>query len=127
MITGEIKLHDEPAPYVSTTYYGHTPKYLSAADKAKWDEECHADLEKAKCIFNIGDRISSKNNMAVQMIIVKFVENIEDMQQFDSKPCVVWAKNASVSTANPIQYSLQELNMETHIHIPTKEESNDSQ
>ena len=126
MITGEIKLYDEPIHQTSTYYYGQ-PRHITQEEKAKWEALCESELEKAKCIFQIGDKISSINNPSSQLTITEFIENIADMQRYQGMPCVVRARNLQYPSASGMQYALCEFNMSTHkgviLQEPEQEEN----
>lgn len=113
MIEDEIKLYDEPPPYTSTNTYTYQKKE-TPEEKAEWEAKCKEQLEKAKQLFKINDCIATKNNKTNLMIIIEFVENIEDMQRFGNNPCVLKARNPKYH-GPPIQYSIDELDMESHI------------
>lgn len=122
MITGEIKLYDEPAPITYTTYYSSVPVRQTPEERAAWEALCESELDKAKCIFKVGDTVSTKNNPAAVITILEFIENIADMQKFNGSPCVVRGKNLAYVTAQPMQYALNEFNMSTHRGVAPKDE-----
>ena len=112
MITGEIKLYDEPVPswqtHIQTKAVTETPE-----ERAKWLERCAYDLDKAKQIFTIGDKINTQSNKTSPVIIINFIEQLDRMQKYQGNPCVVECKNSVFLQGHPIQYSLAELDIET--------------
>jgi len=117
MIEEEIKLYEEPPSYTVITYPS-TIKETQAQHEA-WLTRCNEAKQKAQAIFKINDQITSKNNKLSVLTITEFIDDVEDMQKFAQNPCVLYAKNP-VFTGPPIQYSLEELDMSTHIpFVPT--------
>ena len=110
MITGEIKLYDEPLPswHVQTKVVTETPE-----QRAAWLERCAADLDKAKQIFTIGDKLHTKSNKTSAVIVTNFIEQFERMQKYQGNPCVLECKSAVYTAGQPIQYSLEELDITT--------------
>mgnify|MGYP003548688934 FL=1 len=116
MITGEIKLYNEPLPAYNSGY-NVTFHSQSLAEKEAWHKRCHEDLDKAKQLFNVGDQIIVKNQARTLQTIVSFVEEVERMQRYQGNPCVVECKNMNFVNANSIQYSIEELDLATLIKL----------
>lgn len=115
MITGEIKLYDEPLP--TYTSYNVTVKQETAAEKAAWQKTCAEALDKAKQIFKVGDKIATVNHGQALLTIDSFIEDLDKMQRYQGNPCVVNCKNMQFVNSNCIQYSIEELNMSTHVPL----------
>jgi len=116
MITGEIKLYNEPLPAYNSGY-NVTFHSQSLAEKEAWHKRCHEDLDKAKQLFNVGDQIIVKNQARTLQTIVSFVEKVEWMSRYQGNPCVVECKNMNFVNANNIQYSIEELDLATLIKL----------
>lgn len=118
MITGEIKLYDEPLPAWNT--HVHTkiaPETLE--ERAAWLERCAADLDKAKQMYTIGDKVFTKSNKVLSVVIINFIEQLDRMQKYQGNPCVMECKSTVYTSGQPIQYSLDELDFVTLIKKDT--------
>ena len=118
MITGEIKLYDEPLPawstHVHTKITRETPE-----ERAAWLERCAADLDKAKQIYAVGDKVFTKSNKTSAVVVINFIEQLERMQKYQGNPCVMECKSIAYTSSQPIQYSLDELDFVTLIKKET--------
>lgn len=114
MITGEIKLYDEPLPAYNSGY-NVTFHQQSLAEKEAWHKRCSEELDKAKQLFNVGDQITVKNQTRTLQTIVAFIDNVEKMQRYQGNPCVVECRNMNFVNASTIQYSIEELDLTTLI------------
>lgn len=118
MITGEIKLYDEPLPawstHVHTKVTTETPE-----ERAAWLERCAQDLDKAKQIYSIGDKVFTKSNKTSAVVVINFIEQLERMQKYQGNPCVMECKSIAYTSSQPIQYSLDELDFVTLIKKET--------
>jgi len=122
MITGEIKIHDEPLPYTNTTYHTHVE---TPAQKKAWEDRCLLDLTKAKALCSVGDSIKVKNNIGSTIIITEFIELPANMQRYQENPCILKGLSTSYQQGYPIQYALAELDWDTLQRFnETKEEQN---
>jgi len=117
MITGEITLYDEPLPVYQSNYQSVVVKKETPEERTKWLELCAEELDKAKQLFTIGDKIKTKTNNQSHMTITAFINDVEKMQKYQGMPCVVYGKNTSFINASDIQYSIGELAMETHLKV----------
>jgi len=118
MIVEEIKLYDEPLPYVHT---GHS------VDKptAEFEKMFNDHLETAKNRCNVGDTVISANNPNSRMVILGFVPSAEVSQRYNGYPCVVKAANPAYASNGGIQYSLGEILWDTLIKAPQGDSAND--
>lgn len=118
MITGEIKLYDEPLPawntHVHTKIATETPE-----ERAAWLERCAADLDKAKQMYSVGDKVFTKSNKISSVVVINFIEQLERMQKYHGNPCVMECKSSTYTSGQPIQYSLDELDFVTLIKKDT--------
>jgi len=111
MITGEIKLYDEPLPTYSS--YNVVVKQETAAEREAWLKRCQEDLDKAKNIFSIGDTVCTKTMPTNQLTVMCFIEDISTMQKYQGQPCIIKCKNLAYKAAQDIQYSFNELDLQT--------------
>ena len=118
MITGEIKLYDEPLPawstHVHTKITTETPE-----ERAAWLERCAADLDKAKQMYAVGDKVFTKSNKTSAVVVISFIEQLEQMQKYQGNPCIMKCQNSVYTAGQPIQYSLDELDFATIIKKET--------
>lgn len=119
MITGEIKLYDEPLPTYPS--YSVVVKQETAAEREAWLKRCQEDLDKAKIIFSIGDTVCTKTAPSSPLTVMCFIEDINTMQKYQGQPCIIKCKNMTYKTAQDIQYSFNELDLQT---IEKKEADN---
>jgi len=112
MITGEIKLYDEPVPYSQSSYTVQV-KPETPEQREEWLKRCASDLATAKLIFAIGDQIATKTASGSLLTVMSFIENLDDMQKYQGQPCIIKCKNMSYAAANEIQYSFSELNIDS--------------
>ena len=111
MITGEIKLYDEPLPTYQS--YNVVVKQETAAEREAWLKRCQEDLDKAKNIFSIGDTVCTKTTPAAPLTVMCFIEDISTMQKYQGQPCIIKCKNLACKAAQDIQYSFNELDIQT--------------
>jgi len=111
MITGEIKLYDEPLPTYQS--YNVAVKQETAAEREAWLKRCQEDLDKAKNIFSIGDTVCTKNMPTAPLTVMCFIEDISTMQKYQGQPCIIKCKNLAYKAAQDIQYSFNELDLQT--------------
>ena len=118
MITGEIKLYDEPLPAWSTHVHTKITRETSE-ERAAWLERCAADLDKAKQMYSVGDKVFTKSNKISSVMVINFIEQLERMQKYQGNPCVMECKSTTYTSGQPIQYSLDELDFTTLIKKDT--------
>jgi hypothetical protein len=119
MITGEIKLYEEPNHWNSNSSTVIV-KQETPEQRALWIKRCEEDLEDAKKLLSVGDMLFTKTNgSSSYLTVMSFVEKVEDMQKYQGNPCIVICKNLNYAAANPIQYSFNELNLDSLIKAPT--------
>lgn len=119
MITGEIKLYDEPLPTYQS--YNVVVTQQTAAERDAWLKRCQEDLDKAKIIFAIGDTVCTKMNLRSPLTVMCFIDDINTMQKYQGQPCIIKCKNLAFKAAQEIQYSFNELDLQT---IEKKDSSN---
>lgn len=119
MITGEIKLYDEPLPTYQS--YNVVVTQETAAERDAWLKRCQEDLDKAKIIFAIGDTVCTKVNSQSPLTVMCFIDDINTMQKYQGQPCIIKCKNLAFKAAQEIQYSFNELDLQT---IEKKDSSN---
>ena len=111
MITGEIKLYDEPLPTYQS--YNVVVKQETPEEREAWLKRCQEDLDKAKIIFSIGDTVCTKTAPASPLTVVCFIDDINTMQKYQGQPCIIKCKNMAYKAAQDIQYSFNELDLQT--------------
>jgi len=111
MITGEIKLYDESVPTYQS--YNVVVKQETVAEREAWLKRCQEDLDKAKIIFSIGDTVCTKTALQSPLTVVCFIEDVNTMQKYQGQPCIIKCKNMIYKAAQDIQYSFNELDLQT--------------
>ena len=110
MITGEIKLYQEPVSYAANNQQimnGTIPPQT-----ADWVKQTREDLEAAKGVYKIGDLVNLKNTQT-QMRIIGFINQIGDAQRYQGNPCIIKARNSTYTGGDGMLYSLAELDSST--------------
>lgn len=118
MITQSIKIHEETyKPVVTQSYhssYSHTPyNYMNADQKKAWDAEIDTARAAAKAVYKVGDKFNLKTGS--QVVVTGFVETNSDVIRARDEPCVIYAVCPAWTNAQPVRYSLGEIQPDTHV------------
>ena len=121
MLTGEIKLYEEPAKWnsypVQKLYKNMTP-----TEQAQFEFRVEKCIEDAKKLFGIGDTCKIKAGNR-EMEITGWIDDPEDVMYYQGDLCVIYARDALYPAAQSIRYSLMEFIPETakKKYVPAEE------
>lgn len=124
MIVDEIKIHPEPVYTVTITPPANIGARMMAAQRDKEEQDNLGKFllakDKAKMLYQVGDRVTLKTNTRSEIKITRFLENVSEMLMYQGEPCIVEGHNSSYQSSGFVKYSLPELDETTII----REEAN---
>ena len=112
MLTGEIRIHEEPVSYIYGNNYTvqKTYKLMTPAEKAEFEIKVDQALVKAREVFKEGEIYSLKSGNR-DVIITNFIDQPEEVLWYQGELCVIHARDPRYPAVQPIRYSMGEFDL----------------
>ena len=123
MLTGEIKLYEEPVPSWKNTQTSiKSYKNMNAVEQVAFEKRIEELIEKSKQLFSIGDTCKIKAGNR-EMEITGWIDDPEDVMHYQGDLCVIYARDALYPASQSIRYSLSEFLPDTVVkkYVPPED------
>lgn len=119
MLTGEIKLYEEPAKHWTNTPKAY--KNMTPQEQIQFEIRVEKCIEDAKKVFGIGDTCKIKAGNR-ELEITGWIDDPEDVMYYQGDLCVIYARDALYPASQSIRYSLTEFLPDTvkKKYVPTE-------
>ena len=129
MLTGEIKIHEEPVSYSYQNNYTtqKTYKMMTPAEQAEFELKIEIALEKARQYFKEGEIYTLKSG-ARDVVVTNFIDDPHDVLWYQGELCVIHARDPRYPAVQPIRYCLGEFdltNMKTLKEIENEQQASE--